>query len=125
VHDNEQLKEVAVAMGWTDLGTEIKRGWVGRPPDRLGYHPVPNWFKDLSACMAKGGPWEWLIKQGYRPTLYTSQSERGYETLSRIKQAATLHIHAGSGDDSLKACAQAICHAVLAVVEKLEEQENG
>ncbi len=119
---NEELnKAVAEALGWTDIGVEIERGWVGRPPDRLGYHPIPNWAEDLPACMAPGGPWEWLYQNEAFPCIGFSRRDLGrlysicgFRALGVLEETASL-----VEDNPLTACAQAICDAVLAVAEKL------
>ncbi len=116
--DLEKLKTVAKVLGWTDIGVEIERGWVGKPPDRLGYHPIPNWAEDLPACMAPGGPWEWLCLHTEAVNVLSYQTSDGRFTYVNIYLLTEQHpIRMPES-----AAPTAICNAVLAVSEKLKEQ---
>ncbi len=124
----ELNKAVAKVLGWTDFGITIAEGLMGKPPDRLGYHPVPNWLYDPPACMAPGGPWEWLIESGCWPHLAIAGDEAScawfhYDEDGLLVEDGETDFFAFAGDP-LTACAEAICNAVLAVAAKMTRPVN-
>ncbi len=118
---NQEInKAVAMVLGWTDIGVEIERGWVGKPPDRLGYHPIPPWLEDLPAGMRDLWPW---LKEQFKV---------GGFSLSWMKDVCEFNgflIPAHMGGTRIyirnKTEALAICNAVLAVSKKLKEGSDG
>lgn len=124
--------EVAKALGWRDIVilNSIIEGDVviGYPPGDGVRCRVPNWLKDLPACMAPGGPWEWLEAHTSALDSLGWQTKKGRRTylryvLNRVpaSEIQAFYQEITPAEDSL---APAIYHAVLAIVEKLGEQNN-
>ncbi len=118
--DLELNKIVAEALGcqvWLDyVDSENEAGPLMKTPSG-DYLPLPNWAEDLSACMAKDGPLEWLFNQGVLPKVGFIGDRRAYCEYGSI---GVLAEYVPIKDDPLKACALAICNAVLAVAARLK-----
>jgi hypothetical protein len=127
VHDNKQLKELAFAIGWKGAIISPEGHLVGYPPSSQKYDKprlIPDWLHDLPACMAKDGPMEWLWKQGCEPRLTIYRDRATCDILPLLPPSVSpqgidtniLEFEASIEENGiLKACAQAICLAVLAV----------